>query len=499
MKQLKTILFTLPFALAAVGCSQDELLPDGGKGTGASGGMHEVDVTFNVGANAGLQTRAETANPRPLDGPENWQRVTNMRIYVFHSANGGTDDDYTYYKPKIGGEPKDYLYVSDFYNTKVDEAGNINNTWGDDPDEKENEEHTVSAKMELEKGYYKFLAVGRDDIIEDKPSQSQIRMTDPNMERNDYTDNIIQNIARFNPDTYVVPTEEGKYYALEWKPNQTKLSQALISSANTDIASELFSGCSAPVLVQESGGFSTTIELKRAVAGLLLYIKNIPVELASKITITEYQGRYPIEILKKGTKYTVDNVAMVMIARSGDVILSTRSYPAQESDLGYLYTMNSVKLEARVLAIDKLGETHTSSEGYYTDIFTKGTFLMPQIAPKNLITKSGQTGESLTIGDEEEVLDKTLYLVFYHSLSGGTYAGLYPIDWRPIKIISSKDSEGNPIPTEQTFDFDILANQLYSLGSKDDPIDLKPGSDDGNLVITVNPDWDWKGDLEWAD
>ncbi len=495
MKQLKHLVLYLPFVLAAVGCSQDELTPDGGTGTGVPEGLHEVEITFSVGANAGLQTRA-TAAPRPLEGPENWQRVTNMRIYVFRSENGGTDDDYTYYKPQIGGVEKDYLYVSDFYNTKVGEDGTISNTWGDETSEEENEMHTVTTKMKLKNGYYKFLAVGRDDIIEDNPSQSQIRMTDPNMGINQYPENFIENIRATNEPN--APTFDDSLW-----DNETSLSFAFITSGYNETASELFSGCSASVHVQESGGLSTSIELKRAVAGMLFYVTNVPTELEAKATMQKAGNRGSLtNAIEKGTKYPVNRIGIALITRNADVVLSTRYFLPEVHDTHYYYSsLNRIQNNTEAnesyyswfkttCIFHDMGNTD-SQDGYYTGTYTAGGFVMPQLAPTKI-----NGGTTLTVGTEgTENLTHTLYLVFFHLPSGSQE--YYAIDWRPIKIKSSKDSEGNSLPTEETYDFDILANQLYSLGTKDFPIDLK--EDNSNLVITVNPNWDWKGELEWAD
>lgn len=508
MKQLKTIVLSLPFVLAAVGCSQDELLPDGGKGTDVTQGLHEVDITFSVGANAGLQTRA-AANPRPLEGPENWQRVTNMRIYVFkgkdkdeegnpiENFDKSDDNQYFYYKPEIGGEKRDYLYVSDFYNTKVGADGTISNTWGDEDHEKENEEHTVTAKMKLDGGYYKFLAVGRDDIIEDNPTQSNIRMTDPNWLINQYPKNFIQNIKEID----VLSDDNGDYEDFTWSEEETSLSLAYILSGFNEKATELFSGCSAPVPVQESGGFSTTIELKRAVAGMLFYVKNIPAKLTAKATLKgEGSNQRPKEVIIKGKDYDVSRIGISLIKRNASVVLSTRSFlPANHEEYYFSNNTKTVNLDRgsyttwlmeNCISTDIKGES--PENGYYTDTYMKGNFLMPQLAPIKI------ENYTLTVGEEkEETLTHTLYLVFYHKPDDK--AEYFALDWRPIKIKSSKDSEGNSLPTEETYDFDILANRLYSLGSKESPTDLKPeGGGDNNLVITVNPDWDWKGELEWA-
>lgn len=81
------------------GCSEDGVVPDVGQGTDVPEGMHEVEVTFNMGTSGDIQTRSVS---RPVISSDNWQRVSNVRIYVFRSENGGEDNSsYTYYKPSV--------------------------------------------------------------------------------------------------------------------------------------------------------------------------------------------------------------------------------------------------------------------------------------------------------------------------------------------------------------------------------------------------------------
>ena len=52
--------------------------------------------------------------------------------------------------------------------------------------------------------------------------------------------------------------------------------------------------------------------------------------------------------------------------------------------------------------------------------------------------------------------------------------------------------------TKDLYRFAINANWFYQIGSETEPV-IWPEEEEGNIVITVNPDWDWKGELEWAD
>lgn len=75
------------------------------------------------------------------------------------------------------------------------------------------------------------------------------------------------------------------------------------------------------------------------------------------------------------------------------------------------------------------------------------------------------------------------------------------------KRVKNKDTNTNGgteggtgiITTSEAYRFPINANWFYPIGTKDAPIDWPEEGEDGNIVITVSPNWDWKGNLEWAD
>lgn len=475
MKQLKTILFTLPFALAAVGCSQDELLPDGGKGTGASGGMHEVEVTFNMGTSGGLQTRSIS---RPVISSDDWQRVTNVRIYVFKAESADAGDAAYYYQPDIN-DGKGYLYVSNFADTKKD--WEENDVWGDDSTEKENEYYTYSAKLELGPGYYKFLAIGRDDIDEEHLDNLQdLTMTIPEWNYNDYSSDIQEILEeRFLESK----TSKPNFSDIKWN-DKTTLEKASINTKQ-DQCSELFSGTS-PVCPITDGvqGFSTNITMNRAVAGFLMYVQNIPTAkeaIADVLTYDDREEEYT-PIIEKGKSYAIERIA-ILSPTSIDfgITLNKRETTGKGSE--------NTNLAKYLIAFD----ADTISQ--VTEL--KGIFLSPQQANKGNAKKDWIIDYNDDKEDDED-FSKSLYLVYFTSLQHQT--SIIPIWWKPIKIVSSSGDYTLP-EGEDEYNYSIKANHFYSFGKKnyedgiDEPIDLS----DNNLVITVNPDWDWKGDLEWAD
>lgn len=527
MKQLKTLVLSLPFVLAAVGCSQDELLPDGGTGTSVPEGLHEVRVMFNMGTNSGIQTRATS---RPVISSDDWQRVSNVRIYVFKSETESSDNsDYKYYTPHVQQadgtiKTQNYFYVSDFY--KSDDWGTSSSggeeskenpydletpVWGDDNQaEKNNEQHSYTIKPLLPEGYYKFLAIGRDDITE--TDHSNMVLFEPNWSYpTDYPKTFI-NKVRMSED-------ENFYFEPEQWDKETTLSDVAMYSNLYPETKELFCGLSQSIKVESSQGFSTSINLNRVVAGVLMYVQNVPGRLKAMadVYIPSNKPPYtPKKATSKGDSHTITYVGIAPLCYGYTIPLMGNEGEYFENTSFLLplcvYDFNSEDdwkrddSENQYYYKDEWGENNPSKE----NSVLAGNFAIPQPVPS----------QSMTIGKSDPyVAENSLYLVFYTSRNvSGVGLSMVPVYWIPIKCkydyTYDDDTDDYTEPTEHTGDaykFPIKANCFYSLGKKNyktdenEPIDLKKHFDEGgeggdnNLVITVNPDWDWKGDLEWAD
>lgn len=507
MKQLKTLVLSLPFVLAAVGCSQDELLPDGGKGTNVPEGMHEVEVTFNMGTNSGLQTRS--VHERDVISSDNWQRVTNVRIYVFKgneemkdkegkpitdkegnpiTFDPNKDECYFYHTPSNSdGKSIPYIYVSNFADKKKDWGEN--DVWGDDENEQENEHYVYSAKLQLNEGYYKFLAIGRDDIDENNlENLNDLTMTIPDLDYpEDYT-----NLPNFKDMLDGISTLDFKENDPNWNKD-TSLSDALIQSSGYS-CSELFSGVSETISVTSGvTGFSSTITLNRAVAGMLFYVENIPTKV--KALVSYYDDNFIETLVEKGKEYSVVKVSIAPLEYFSKVNLASRK-PAgvaasnKNNRVGFTLTNCFISLrdELNKKTEDEdcfVGEN--ISEKHPNGTFLLGTFLLPQ----NTVSSTLTVGDAIDGNpDTQAILDKSLYLVFMTSFGGGA-SFEYPIYWIPIYN-----------KTLESYTFSMDANSFYSIGLKnhekgeDKPIDLKPGGDDNNnLVLTVHPNWEGVSEL----
>lgn len=493
MKQFRKWAFSLPLSLliAAAGCSDEDL--DSGQGNGGQGDLHEVEITFNIGTRDGLHTRAtngtwddclfipdgnlipQSEPPRELISSNNWQQVNDVRIYVFKENGQG---EFVYYCPETKDGNKQNYFSVDAFSDKF-ESSPYAVWWGGKDDL--NEAHSYTIKPMLPAGKYHFLAVARDDKLLSDDDKS---LTDPNTSDDEMT------------------------YIDAWIEGITVLEKAtLIGTKATVInATELFSGCTAqPVTVIESGGFQKEIALYRAEAGLMAYIENIPAKLEAWQT---YSGGRDGNI-DKGEFYNVYSIGVT----NGDVLSDRVLLYDREAIQGSLPQKGQDKeLLNRFLYLEDLDQYETTGSGnnvtyvntspdnkQHPNSLLLGGFIMPQ--------------KSNTKGNDEDDKDfdklyKSLYLVFY--TMDETKLGEVPLQWWPIKLVSSTPVTGETAAPDPYY-FPIKANQFYSLGKRkftddgselveDEPIDLKKeGGEESNLVITVNPDWDWKGELEWAD
>lgn len=472
MKQLKTFVLSIPFVLAAVGCSQDEQLPDGGKGTHAPGELHEVEITFEMGTGGRLQTRTANGDclfvpdnelipqsepPRKLVSSNNWQQVNNVRVYVFKQ---NVEGKFVYYCPEDkSGTPREYFSVDAF--TKKFDLSPYAVWWGGNTGK--NETHSYSISPLLGEGTYRFLVIARDD----KDKQASFSMlTNPN------EDNEALNWEK-------------------WEAGTTTLEEATLVCTNRDMiaSAELFTGCTPGITVTPTQtSFKQDIELKRAVAGILLYIENIPAEI--KGTGEESVGI----IIPSGRTIAVGLI-------HGQVTSDRVKLHDRSALTGTLTTVENSMIKHPLLRID-IPEGAKIENGYYVNLSSEntehphsmlgGVFTMPQEA-------NAQGGND----NDLDRLQKSLYLVLYGECvwpSGikSEFARVIPVRFKLDK------PETGAVDTTDPYYFPIQANHFYSLGKRkfkndgteleeDKPIDLKKD----NIVITVNPDWQWSGSLEW--
>lgn len=215
--------------------------------------------------------------------------------------------------------------------------------------------------------------------------------------------------------------------------------------------SELFAGAS-QLTTTKLGSGTVRVDLYRRVAGVMGYFINIP---------TAINGTDVAFLRIK--LYKAQNRSVPLLVQTPDVIM----LPIEET------------ADNRILV-------DIPSSGFVTDGTTsKGSYVLPMIAPFATLEAATAAGYASDI----YVKDYTLCVV----LADASGNALRTQRVR-MKNVDNADTSGGTgiIVSTDAYRFHILANQFYSIGSKDAPVDL--GGDGGDIVITVNSNWLWVGD-----
>lgn len=361
--------------------------------------MHEVTLTFDLGLNARLSTRAFAQ--RPLESSDNWQRVNSVRVYAFRSdTEAGT---YTYYKPLEGGVEQNYIYVSAFSGKDA--------VYTQEPFE---EHEYLSATLTFADGWYKFVAIGREDINGDDNTGSQWNFTA-----------LTAGVTTM--DALTAGTTSG-------------------SAACT----ELFIGQTDGVEVTTAKPIHETITLFRVVAGVLMYVENIPSEISSTPVAT-------VGIVRR--KHTSGLTLLSPVANGSETV-----WAAEGSDLvgqtpaATDYIVKSENLTSSSVSNGYYVSTSPLNSAHPNSV-RHGAFVTPQAAPS---------------------ADNTLELVLCDA------SGVV-LQARHIKLVASNGATVTP-----TLLYPLVANNIYCIGQynetegTDDPIDLGDVPTD---VILVHGSW----------
>lgn len=467
MRRLRIHVLMLLGILSFNSCSRE----DYSSGRVGSKDLCEIEFTFqantdgNGGSSSGENQEMEGMTfepdgkllpkqvpPRQVLSSNNWQQVNDVRVYVFKKDAG---ENFVYYKPMDGnGEKKDYLAVNDF--TRKFDLNPYLVWWGGVNDV--NESYRYSVLVGLEQGEYRFLALARDD----REVVGECLLSDPNV---------------VNPEL----GWEG------WKEGNTTLDEATITCSEGVVmaSTELFSGCTQDVVsVDESSRkFSCSIELKRAVAGILLYIENIP----SSFMAYNPEEELGTGIIPMPIPFTVVSIAVVHgKILSDQVRVASREavdgcWEVSEQESGGPFNPPTPIRTLLKIAIPESAEiedgffVNTSPDNVsHPNSLLGGVFVMPQGANEKT---------------EGEQYDKSLYLVFYGRTPESKKE--FALAWFPIRLSASGG--------EDPLYYAIRANHFYSIGRrnfKDDgselppeddvPLNLQKGMD---IVIQLDPFW----------
>ena len=261
----------------------------------------------------------------------------------------------------------------------------------------------------------------------------------------------------------------------------------------------------------DTGGFSSTINLSRAVAGILLYVENIPDELPSDfswnatriVEITDEEGNKqemeePYTIIKADDKCEISEIAVVAPGYNNKMNLWSRHW-VENSFIAETGLFTATMLVSIPVTDIRAEEKETKdSDGYYNVRRRLGSFVLPsQLA--------GRQVELTYIPEAEDAQEVTyffpasMYLAFFTEKDGRKY---------PVKMLPISDSQqtshnpGGPsfyTPDElavRRTQYNLICNNIYCLGDYrtegpqiDEPINLKKVLNKAELNITVIGNW----------
>ena len=387
-----------------VSCSASNDTPDA-----IADGSHSVKLEMRVGVSAGVVT-----DSRELDTWDGAQQVNDMRIYVFRcpaEKRGTSEEAYTYCAPvETEAAKKGYYTVDAFNNREPYYSAEHQNM---------PEQHSYTIEPYLQNGYYyQFLAVGRDD----KYATTKV-LTEPK-----FTENETK-----LEDARIALTEQAKNSAKLGILNTTELFSGILQDENTQEE--------APVLVTEDTKyFHRTLTASRNVAGLMIYVENIPALVESNAA-------------GEGSTVTFAPTSLSIVATgiTTETLIRQKQAPADAESLTYqtlgtidLTSSNGWTIDATENIFKRAEDTQ---KGWKANSYMMSNFMMP--TPEEKMQKSKNSAENET--------------TFYLHYTDGTH--------HRYDNIRKSTTTGNK------FKFPIEANHLYCLGAKsktvNQPYDLK--------------------------
>lgn len=394
-------------------------------------GSHAVKLDMRVGVSAGVFT-----DSRELDTWDGAQQVNDMRIYVFRcpaETKGTLEEAYTYCTP-IGTE-NGYYTVEAFKNTKPYYSAEHQNM---------PEQHSYTFETYLQNGYYyQFLAIGRDDKYATKKVLTEPKFT--------------ENVTKLE-DARIALTEQAKNSAKLGILNTTELFSGILQDENTREK--------APVLVtKDTKYFHRTLTASRNVAGLMIYVENIPAKVESNAagdvsTVT----------------FTPTSLSVVATGITTETLIRQKQAPADAELLTY-QTLGTIDLTSSngwtVDAEENIFKrAEDSQKGWKANSYMISNFMMP--TPEEKMQKSKNSAENET--------------TFYLHYTDGTH--------------HRYDNIRKSTTTGDKFKFPIEANHLYCLGAKsktvNQPYDLKEyyGPVMTDVKIEIEPAFEKKHEFE---
>lgn len=387
-----------------VSCSASNDTPDA-----IADGSHTVKLEMRVGVSAGVVT-----DSRELDTWDGAQQVNDMRIYVFRcpaEKKGTSEEAYTYCAPvETEAAKKGYYTVDAFNNREPYYSAEHQNM---------PEQHSYTIEPYLQNGYYyQFLAVGRDD----KYATTKV-LTEP-----EFTEDKTK-----LEDARIALTEQAKNSAKLGILNTTELFSGILQDENTQEEDLV-------LVTEETKYFQRTLTASRNVAGLMIYVENIPAQVESNAA-------------GDGSTVTFKPTSLSIVATgiTTETLIRQKLAPADAESLTY-QTLGTIDLTPSngwtVDATENIFKrAEDTQKGWKANSYMMSNFMMP--TPEEKMQKSKNSSENET--------------TFYLHYTDGTH--------HRYDNIRKSTATGNK------FKFPIEANHLYCLGAKsktvNQPYDLK--------------------------
>ena len=397
------------------------------------GEPHAVEVSMRVGVSAGIASRE-------LNTWDGAQQVNDMRIYLFRCPQEKykTEEEmFTYYIPQ-NIKDKGYFEVKDFDNKTPYYSSEHNG---------QPEQHAFYFSPFLESGYYyQFLAVGRDD----KYVNPQDRLLEQPSFKEDQT--TLQVAQMSLAENAVKQAENGTYDCSEF-----------FSGVMRDETTKN----ETPILVTDEPPyfFRATLTATRNVAGLMIYVTNIPSVVETNTQYGQTEKFTPTKLYVEATGLATETKLIDRIAPTSAKIYKTQ-------------TLGEIDLTtANGWAIDNEEHVFTrpadKEKGWQKNSYLVSNFMMP--TPESFMGNSPNA----------EGLGVTFYLHYTDDKGHHRYDN--------IKMTKS---------TGDLRRFPIEANHLYSLGSKssttNDPYDLQKHYEPimVDIAIEIEPAFEKKHEFE---
>ena len=381
-------------------CSASNDVPDT-----LADGSHAVKLDMRVGVSAGVVTGS-----RELDTWDGAQQVNDMRIYVFRcpvEKKGTPEEAYTYCTPIETEAAKNGYYSVDAFNNREPYYSAEHQNMP--------EQHLYTFEPYLQNGYYyQFLAIGRDDKYATKKVLTEPKFT--------------ENVTKLK-DARIALTEEAKNSDKVGILNTTELFSGILQDEKT------------PVLVtEETKYFHRTLTASRNVAGLMIYVENIPAKVESNAA----GDVSPVP-------FTPTSLSVVATGISTETLIWQKQAPADAESLTY-QTLGTIDLTpSNGWTVDAkeniFKRAEDSQKGWKANSYMISNFMMP--------TSEGKMQKSKNSAENETT--------FYLHYTDGTH--------------HRYDNIRKSTTTGDKFKFPIEANHLYCLGAKsktvNQPYDLK--------------------------